>query len=79
MKKFAVLKKVGDYNADVVREFGERQAWVAADFAEALQASEDKQYIEYYVAVVYPVDEWRIKVTTEYCGCAADPQPEVDK
>lgn len=48
MKKFAVLKKIGDYNADVVREFDECSD--AEQFRALLTRSETKEYIKYYVA-----------------------------
>ena len=71
MKKFAVLKKIGDFDASVVREFDDKQPYTAMNFATALQDSEDKPYIEYAVAEIYSVEEWVKIVPAKYCGCAA--------
>lgn len=48
MKKYLVLKKIGDYNASVIREFEEQSD--AAKYCELMQNSEDSPYIAYYVA-----------------------------
>ena len=48
MKKFAVLQKIGVFNATVVREFDNEGD--AIDFARLMESSEDNQRIKYYVA-----------------------------
>jgi len=48
MKKFAVLQKIGDFNAKVVREFDNESD--AIDFARLMESSEDKESTKYYVA-----------------------------
>ena len=48
MKKFAVLQKIGAFNARVVREFDNEGD--AIDFASLMESSEDNQSIKYYVA-----------------------------
>lgn len=48
MKKFAVLQKVGNFNASVVREFDNEGD--AIDFARLMESSEDNESIKYYVA-----------------------------
>lgn len=53
MKQFAVLKKIGDFNASVVREFDNEED--AIQFANLLQGSEEKDYITYHVAHVQPI------------------------
>lgn len=48
MKQFAVLQKIGDCNARVVREFDNYADAVA--FATLMQKSEDYERAEYFVA-----------------------------
>lgn len=48
MKKFAVLQKIGDFNARVVREFDNESD--AIDFARLMESSEDNASIKFYVA-----------------------------
>ena len=48
MKKFAVLQKIGKFNARVVREFDNEGD--AIDFARLMESSEDSSCIKYYVA-----------------------------
>ena len=50
IKPFVVIKKIGDYDGRIVREF--EQSEPAAIFASLLNSSEDKEYIKYYVAEV---------------------------
>lgn len=50
MKKFAVLKKIDGFNANVVREFDTESD--ANAFAQLLQSSETKSFITYYVCQV---------------------------
>jgi len=50
MKKYAVLRKIGIFNADVVREFDELKTAVA--FASLLTASEEHERTVYYVAEI---------------------------
>lgn len=71
MKKFAVLKKIGDFDARVVREFNEKQPWVAWNFVEALRDSEDNKQIEYAIAEVYSVDEWEDVLAKRYSAPGA--------
>ena len=66
MKKFAVLRKIGIFNATVVREFNEKGPQLALDFARALALSEDNEQIEYAVAEVYSIDEWQQRVDDHY-------------
>lgn len=47
MKKFAVLRKIADSDASVVREFDEYND--AEQFRVLLTRSEDKKYIKYYL------------------------------
>lgn len=77
MKQFAVLKKIGDFDATVVREFDDKQPWVALAFANALQDTEEKSYIKYYVAEVHTVEQWRGECDKRFscCQCASDPVP----
>lgn len=46
MKKFAVLKKIGIFNAEVVREFDECSD--AEEFRALMQRSEENPRIEYF-------------------------------
>lgn len=48
MKQFAVLKKIGDFDAKVIREFDTRDD--AVQFANLLIKSEQSEYVSYYVA-----------------------------
>ena len=76
MKQFAVLKKIGDFDATVVREFDDKQPWVALAFANALQDTEEKSYIKYYVVEVHTVEQWCDECNKRFCGlCASDPVP----
>lgn len=50
MKKYAVLQKIGSFNATVEREFDELKTAVA--FAAILTASEEHARTTYYVAEI---------------------------
>lgn len=52
MKQFAVLKKIADFDARVVREFEEERD--AHDFATLLKKSEDSEHITFHVVKVLP-------------------------
>lgn len=63
MKKFAVLRKIGVFNASVVREFN------TSDDAEAFRAlmcrSEDNDHTEYFV-----VENLSYRDPNEMCACS---------
>lgn len=50
IKQFVVIKKIGDFDGKVVREFDSEND--AQSFADLLKSSEDKKYINYWVAEV---------------------------
>lgn len=50
MKQYAVLRKIGAFNASVVREFDDKES--ATEFASLLAKSEDKEFTKYFVACI---------------------------
>ena len=50
MKKFAVLQKIGIFNATVIREFDNVDD--AKDYAKLMRKSEDNERIGYFIAEI---------------------------
>ena len=56
MKDYAVLKKIGDYNAEAIREFDTLDK--ATAFAVLMAESEEKKYIKYFIAqAILPAED----------------------